>query len=209
MSEKKYGLVGLIGRWKPLHVGGYRVLRSACENSEFVKIGVGSSNKYNLRNPFTSEESKKMIEYSLSPEFDNFEVVEIPDFGHVPEYRDGKRWTQEIVDKFGDLDVFISSNDYVRDLLKDKYDLVHCWELLNKKDQIRLRATHVRIEMAKFGNWERLVPEKVADYIKENNLDDRFRKEFGLKTLALHYSSIPIDSEHLEHEKMHVTGGLK
>jgi hypothetical protein len=38
--------------------------------------------------------------------------------------------------------------------------------------------------MAKGGNWQELVPEAVAKYIKENKLDERFRKEFSIETIA-------------------------
>ena len=209
MNEKKYGLVGLIGRWKPLHIGGYKILRAACESAEFVKIGIGSSNKYNLRNPFTSEESSAMITASLYPEFKNFEIIELPDFGHLSEYRDGNKWVENVLEKCGNLDLFVSGNDYVRGLLNKHYNMINSWELLKKEDQIKLRGTYVRVEMAKFGNWENLVPEKVAEYIKENKLDERFRKKFGLKTLASAYDSNIIGKESVEDEKRHVVGDLK
>lgn len=55
---KKFRKLGAIGRFKPLHLGAAAMLEALCENAEEVVIGIGSSNKYNLRNPFTAEESR-------------------------------------------------------------------------------------------------------------------------------------------------------
>ncbi|MFN8428155.1 MAG: hypothetical protein U0X87_18100 [Anaerolineales bacterium] len=35
------------------------------------------------------------------------------------------------------------------------------------------------------GEWESLVPPVIAEYIKSDRLDQRFRNEFGLETLAM------------------------
>jgi hypothetical protein len=43
----------------------------------------------------------------------------------------------------------------------------------------------VRREMARGDGWRDLVPEEIADYIAARRLDARFRREFGLQTLAL------------------------
>jgi nicotinamide mononucleotide adenylyltransferase len=43
----------------------------------------------------------------------------------------------------------------------------------------------VRKTMARGGDWRDLVPKEVADYITARQLDERFRREFGLQTLAL------------------------
>lgn len=58
---KTLGAVGFIGRFKPLHNGAALALETLCEQADKVKIGIGSVNKYNLRNPFTAEESQEMI----------------------------------------------------------------------------------------------------------------------------------------------------
>ena len=90
----KLGRVGVIGRFKPLHNGGALMLDAICENADHVVIGLGSSNKYNLRNPFTGDESAGMIEAYLSPRFSNYELIHVPDFGHIQEFSDGKKWKE-------------------------------------------------------------------------------------------------------------------
>ena len=181
----KLGRAGTIGRFKPLHNGGAAMLETVCSMAEHVIIAVGSVNKYNARNPFTAEESKAMIDAFLRERFSNYEAVFLPDFGHIPEYSDGQKWRNHVLEQFGELDCLVTGNEYVEDLFSSDYEIIHPGDLIPREKQIMLRATEVRVEMAKAGNWEKLVPEEVADYIKINRLDKRFRAEFGLETLAV------------------------
>jgi len=180
----KLGRVGVIGRFKPLHNGGALMLDAICENADHVVIGLGSSNKYNLRNPFTGDESAGMIEAYLSPRFSNYELIHVPDFGHIQEFSDGKKWKEYVTEHFGTLDHFVSGNDYVSDLLKDTYTVIHPAALIPPEQHLRIRATEVRLRMACYQDWRALVPEAVATYLESNVLVERFRTEFGLQTIA-------------------------
>ncbi len=180
----KLGRVGVIGRFKPLHNGGALMLDAVCENADHVLIGLGSSNKYNLRNPFTIEESAGMVQAYLSPRYSNYQLVPVPDFGHVPEFSDGKKWKEYVKEHFGALDYFVSGNAYVSDLFKDTYVIIHPSVFIPKEKHLKIRATEVRLKMARYEDWQALVPETVASYLETNGLVDRFRKEFGLQTIA-------------------------
>jgi hypothetical protein len=46
----------------------------------------------------------------------------------------------------------------------------------------------VRRRMARGEDWRSLVPPRIARYLDERALVDRFRREFGLATLALDIS---------------------
>ncbi len=184
-NNKILGTVGLIGRFKPLHNGAVLMLEAVCDQAEQVKIGIGSCNKYNLRNPFTADETEAMLRAYLAPRYDNFEIIHVPDFAQIPEYADGQQWRKYVRENFGTLGGFVSGNDYVRNLLKDDYGMIHLAEIIPKKEFIVMRATEVRLEMARgTERWEELVPREVAAYLNENNLVDRFRREFGIQTLA-------------------------
>ena len=50
---------------------------------------------------------------------------------------------------------------------------------------MKIDGTLVRLAMARGADWQSLVPATVADYIQANGLDQRFRREFGLQTLAM------------------------
>lgn len=181
---KKYKRLGLIGRFKPLHNGGGAFLDALLSSSEFVVIGVGSANRdLSYKNPFSALESAAMIEGYLSGRFDNYQIKLINDSGHIPEYADGKKWVSDVRDAFGDLDYFVSGNEYVRELLKDEYHLLHPKNFFFDSGFIDLNATYVRYCIAADFNWKKLVPKKVCDYILDNDLDLRLKEKFGSQIL--------------------------
>lgn len=197
------GRVGVIGRFKPLHKGAAIMLESICEQAAHVIIGVGSSNKYNARNPFTAEESKDMINLVLASRFSNYEILQVPDFGHIPEYKGGQKWKEYVIEHYGDIDHFVSGNDYVRTLLQDDYHIIHPGDIIPKEKWIWLKASHVRVAMAQYRDWKSFVPEVVAEYLEKNDLVDRFREEFGLQTLASLLESDYLSRESAEAEQLH------
>jgi len=205
--ENKLSNVGVIGRFKPLHNGGELLLESICDRAERVIIGIGSSNKYNLRNPFTAEETKDMINVLLRERFSNYDIIEVPDFAQIPEFANGQEWKKFVIDKFKvdlKVDYFVSGNDFVRSLLEEDLTLIHPGDIVPKRKHLVLRATRVRYEMATYQNWQALVPKPVVEYLEKNELVDRFRSEFGLATIA--YVSAGNDfnkDEDALHEKLH------
>jgi nicotinamide-nucleotide adenylyltransferase len=172
------GRIGMVARWRPVHLGHAPVLRALCRNADQALIGIGSSNRYNVRNPFTLEEASDMIRLVLV-ELDNYTLIPVPDLD------DGPRWRAMIVDLFGPLDRYVTANPYVRSLLSKDYVIMRPVELVPEEERIAIDGSMVRREMAQGDGWQDLVPEPIADYIKARRLDERFRREFGLETLAL------------------------
>jgi nicotinamide-nucleotide adenylyltransferase len=183
--SKEFDKIGLIARFKPLHLGAAAMLETVCEQASSVTIGIGSANKYSARNPFTAEECEGMVRAFLADKYTNFSIVQIPDSAHLPGGEDGKLWKEDIREAYGQLDVFVTGNPYVAELLHDTYRIIHPAEIIPSHKHIPLCATDVRLLMAKNNDdWERLVPSAVATYIRTNELDVRFRREFGLETIA-------------------------
>ncbi len=178
---RRLGRLGMIARWKPVHLGHAAVLEALVEHADEVLIGIGSSNRYDIRNPFTPEESEAMIRLVLdrADRREGYSVLPVPDLGHGP------RWRAMVVDLFGPLDLFVTANDYVRDLMREVYRVVHPVQLVPPERRIPLDATAVRRAMAQGEGWRSLVPAAVAEYLEAEGLDRRFRREFGLATLAL------------------------
>ena len=176
---KTLGKVGVIGRFKPLHSGGALMLETICQRADHVIIGIGSSNKYNLRNPFTAKESQGMLDAFLSSLHTNYNVVHVPDFAQDPHYRDGQQWKEYVKTQFGPLDYFFTGNLYVKTLLEDSYHVAHPAQFIPQDRRIKLRATEVRLEMARGNEWKNLVPPKVVSYLEQQDLISRFRQEFG------------------------------
>lgn len=173
----RFGRVGMVARWKPVHLGHAAVLRALCENADAVVIGVGSSNRHSLRSPFSYEETAEMITVVLAGR-KNFFLLPVPDLD------DGPRWRLMVRELFGELDLFLTDNPYVAGLMKGLYEVARPVEIVLPEERVAVDGTQVRLEMARGGEWERLVPPEVAAVIREKKLDERFRKEFGLEALA-------------------------
>jgi nicotinamide-nucleotide adenylyltransferase len=170
--------IGMVARWRPVHLGHAPVLRALCDRASEALIGIGSSNRYDLRNPFTLEETIDMIRLVLA-ERQNYTLVPVPDLD------DGPRWRIMVIDLFGSLDLFVTDNPYVSSLLDQDYRIIRPVTLVSEDEKIAIDGSLVRREMAQGSGWQDLVPQEVADYIAARQLDERFRREFGLKTLAL------------------------
>lgn len=204
--EKPLGRAGVVGRFRPLHLGSALMLEALCEQAEDVTIGIGSSNRYNARSPFTAEEAMDMINLHLRPRFRNYSFVSVPDYGHIPEFKDGKKWAEEAVAAYGTLDCFVTGNEYVKQLLAPHYPAISSYEIIPRESWIMLSGTMVRTAMAQGSLWKPMVPAAVADYLERNGLVERFRKEFGLETLAVAADDLACRRD-VEAERLHVTEG--
>jgi nicotinamide-nucleotide adenylyltransferase len=170
--------LGMIARWRPVHRGHAPVLRALCDRAGQALIGIGSSNRYDLRNPFTLEETADMIGLVLAGR-GNYTLIPVPDLD------DGPRWRTMVVERFGELDAFVTDNPYVSNLLAADYRILKPVALVPEEERIAINGRMVRREMARGDGWRDIVPPKVADYITAGGLDERFRREFGLQTLAM------------------------
>lgn len=169
---------GMVARWQPVHLGHVPVLNALCARSKQVLIGIGSSNRYNLHNPFTLDERMDMLRLVLS-EWDNYSLIAVPDLD------DGSRWYELVKDLFGTLDLFVTDNPYLADLLKEVYKVIKPVELIPPDERIAMDSSFVRLSMARGEGWQEFVPNEIEDFITIKCLDERFREEFGLQTLAL------------------------
>jgi nicotinamide-nucleotide adenylyltransferase len=174
----RFNRIGMVARWRPVHRGHAPVLRGLCDRASKALIGIGSSNRYDLRNPFTLEETTDMIRLVLTGR-KNYTLIPVPDLD------DGPRWRKMIIDLFGPLDLFVTDNPYVSSLLAADYRIIKPVALVPENEKIAIDGSMVRREMARGGGWQDMVPKEVASYIAAGRLDERFRREFGLQTLAL------------------------
>lgn len=170
--------LGMVARWKPVHRGHAAVLQSLLERADHVRLGLGSSNRYGLQNPFTAAESAEMIRRVLGPPA-RYDLVEVPDLGHGP------RWRAMVAELFGPLDLFVTANPYVRELMREIYRVVHPVTLVPPERRLPVDGTAVRRAMARGEEWREMVPPEVATYLQEEGLVRRFRSELGLATLEL------------------------
>jgi nicotinamide-nucleotide adenylyltransferase len=174
----RLGRVAMIARWKPVHIGHAAILEALVDRADRVVIGIGSSNRYDASNPFSAAETRDMIRAVLVGRT-NLDIVDVPDLGHGP------RWRAMVVEMLGALDLFVTANGYVRSLLCDTYPVVHPVRLVAPDRRVAIDGTTVRRAMARGDDWRPLVPPGVARLLEEGGLVERFRRDFGLETLAL------------------------
>lgn len=159
------GRLAMIARWKPVHLGHARILRALAAYADELVIGIGSSNKYDADNPFTPAETREMIRLVIP----TVALIEVPDLGHGP------RWRVELL---GPLDMFVTANGYVRELLKEDYRVVHPVHLLAPEERVAVNGTMVREAMRRGEPWEHLVEPAVAAWLRSRGLVERLREEF-------------------------------
>jgi nicotinamide-nucleotide adenylyltransferase len=169
--------IAMIARWKPLHLGQAAVIDGLCVAAGQVILGIGSSNRYNARNPFTLAETETMLRLALGGR-ENVEILPIPDLD------DGPRWRVMARDLLGPLDLFVTDNPYVASLMGEFYPLERPVAFVRPEARIRVNGTMVRQAMARGADWQALVPPAIAEYISSQGLDERLRREFGLQILA-------------------------
>ena len=178
LDDTRPARLAMIARWKPVHLGHAAVLEALTAAADHVVVGIGSANRYDLSNPFTATETAEMIRIALGDR-ENYEILEVPDLGHGP------RWRAMVVEMLGPLDLFVTANAYVRSLLEGDYRVVHPAGLVPPERRVAVDGTLVRRHMARGESWRELVPPEIADFLETRGLVDRFRREFGLATLAL------------------------
>lgn len=178
MLKRSPSTAAVLGRWQPVHTGHQAVLQSLCDRFDRVVIGIGSPNVDDYRSPFALAEVEAMLRLAL-PGRDNYSLLPIPD---LPDDGD---WVRTTVDLFGGADVFFTANPYVRSLLGGRFELAHPVEVVPPARRVRVSGTQVRRELARGAGWIPLVPPAVADYLRANELDVRFRARYGLHTLVM------------------------
>ena len=159
----------MIGRFKPLHKGHEVLLKKAYDLSDRLIVGIGSSNKYDLQNPFTASESEDMVKLVLPG--NKYDIVAVDDIGNLP------LWGSHVRDAFGTLDGFISGNPIVWDALKEYYPIILPCQLLPYAPDIC--ATQIREAMLDGSEFSHFVPACVYDYLLSEKLVDRYITEFG------------------------------
>lgn len=167
----------MIARWKPVHRGHAVVLDGLVRAGRHVVVGIGSSNVYDARNPFTADETRAMLRLVIG-DAPHVEIREVPDLGHGP------RWRAMVVEMLGPLDVFVTANAYVKSLLELDYRVVHPVRLVAPAARVAIDGTMVRRAMLDGTDWRSLVPPPVADYLDAQGLVARFVRELADGTLS-------------------------
>lgn len=147
-----------IGRFQPFHLGHLFVVKKLAEKFDSIIIAIGSSQeKGTLENPFSYNERKEMIANVLKKhKIKNYGIYPLPDF------YDDKKWTGYIKKNLPKADFFYSGNRWTLRCLKK-----HGYKARKIKLIGGINSTNIRKMMLKKRNWERLVPQEIAEHIKK------------------------------------------
>lgn len=194
-NDKIFNKVVAIMRANPPHVNHTLMLRELCRKAVGVKINLGSSNRFNKKNPFKIEEREKMMKLSLA-DHDNYDILRLPDFDDDDAwfnylYKTNKPFSEILSNNPYDLKIyqrFQENPDY------NKFDTLYPTDILPQEDMIYatgiwkngvfaqtkkplyVSGTFTRAAIVNDWDWESFVDEKVANYIKKNNLVKRIKE---------------------------------
>lgn len=158
----------LIGRFQPFHKGHLYLIQDLSHTYTQVIIGVGSSQySHTADNPFSFEERREMITRSLANTgIINYRILAIPDIHNPP------RWVDHVLTYVSDFDVVISNNPETCRLFQEKGFTVKRTPLYKRN---QYSGKEIRSRLSAGARWTSLVPEQVAEIIKEINGQERFK----------------------------------
>ncbi len=160
-----------VGRFQPVHWGHVRVIEWSLERFDELIVVVGSAqDSYSLKNPFTAGERVEMLERVLrwlGIDESRYRIVPVQDIAM------NFVWVRYLVMLLPRFDYAVARNPLVTSLFSDYGIRVVTPPFFERE---RYNATRVRELMLNGGEWERLVPPPVADYIKQINGVERLRR---------------------------------
>jgi len=164
----KYKNALFVGRFQPFHKGHLFAIKYVLSKSEFLYIGLGSSNKsHEERNPFTAAERIRMIKAALDySEIDPKTWMVVP----IPDTTSHYLWTKMVKMLIPKFEVVFSNDPLTLRLFKEENIPT---EEVPLEMREKLMATEIRRRMLTKESWKELVPEPVYNLIKEFNGEDR------------------------------------
>jgi len=201
--DKIYLSVVAIMRANPPHSNHTAMLKDLCKKSVHLNINIGSSNKFDRKNPFKAEERKEMLDLALKDSYDNYKLLFLPDFDN------DEKWFNFLCELNGHFTEIVSNNEYDLRIYNKhqsdkntlafgkpdrKYDILSPTDVTNEDDMqyvdgiwkdgmfvaarkpLYVSGTFVRAAMVNDWDWQNYVDEPVAKYIRENKLVDRIKE---------------------------------
>jgi nicotinamide-nucleotide adenylyltransferase len=151
-----------IGRFQPFHNGHLSVIKGMVKLNEKVFIGIGSSNLHGIPDdPFTREERREMIQRALQEE----NIIPLHDviLVNLPDMEEDTAWAKMCLEVCeNQVKTVWTGNEWTKNSFTGAGV-----EVKEIKEVPGISATEVRRRMKSGEDWKSLVPEAVADYIRE------------------------------------------
>jgi nicotinamide-nucleotide adenylyltransferase len=153
--------VGLfVGRFQPFHRGHLLVLQGMVKMCRKIYVIIGGHEAQDKDNPFTFPERKEMIQRALQEE-DIIPLFDV-EFVVIPDQESDEAWIKEVLEKTPGVEKVWTGNEWVERCFAGKG-----MEIQKIKEVPGISATEVRRLMKEGGDWEELLPDEVARYLKE------------------------------------------
>ena len=151
-----------VGRFQPFHKGHLEVIKKIGKEVDELVIIVGSSQySHRLDNPFTTGERITMIRRALKEtKIQLSRIWIIP----VPDVHQHALWVSQIVGYAPKFDVAFANEPLTRRLFVEAGFTVEPMPFIKREIYL---ATEIRKRMLTGEDWEKLVPDSVAEFIKE------------------------------------------
>lgn len=157
-----------IGRFQPYHQGHHRVVQEIAEDVDELVLGIGSADQsHSVRNPFTGGERIMMITKALVDSDLVTYAVPIEDINR------NAVWVSHVRSMSPNFDVAYSNNPLVVRLFEEAGIEVRGSPMFDREV---LRGTEIRDRMIAGDDWSELVPDPVADVVREVDGLERIRR---------------------------------
>ncbi|MBS3749050.1 MAG: nicotinamide-nucleotide adenylyltransferase [Candidatus Thermoplasmatota archaeon] len=158
-----------IGRFQPFHLGHYAMITHC--NTDTLYIGIGSSQYHHLlKNPFTYDERKTMIQLALQNRLN----IEYDIYG-IPDIHDPPNWVDHVKRILPPFTTVITNNDFTAGLFKERGYQIQRPGLIKRN---KYAGKIIREHMINEQKWQHLVPKEVAIYLEKINASDRIKTLF-------------------------------
>ena len=160
----------LAGRFQPFHYGHLGGMKDVLKEFDQLVIVIGSAQySHNLSNPFTAGERLTMVRLALDEAgIDCKRVWIVP----VPDVHLHMMWVSAVEGYTPKFDIVYSNEPLTKRLFREAGYKVKPVPFHERKIY---SSTEIREKMLKGENWEKLVPESVAKFIKEIDGVNRLR----------------------------------
>lgn len=148
-----------VGRFQPYHLGHLAVLQQIADEVKEIVVGIGSAQaSHTPDNPFTAGERVTMIHSALKNLDTTCYVIPLPDI------KRNAVWVSHVQSMTPHFDIVYSNNPLVVELFTEAGVEVRRPPMYKRENY---SGTRIRKMMRDGSDWEKLVPEAVAEVITE------------------------------------------
>jgi nicotinamide-nucleotide adenylyltransferase len=159
-----------LGRFQPPHKGHIEVFKQIMKEVGELIIGIGSAQKsHTFENPFTAGERSLMLNKAMAEAgIDLSKVHVIP----IPDVDNNAIWVSYVVSLSPPFSIIYTRNPLVKRLFTEAGFEVRSQPLIKRKEYW---GTEIRDRMIKDKRWEELVPNSVAEIMREIKAVERLK----------------------------------